>query len=72
MMPRTEACRQPHVYSGSLNSDMRSIYFAATGFPADIGRNPGGNQRTPQLARREISSSKETGIFNAIYLVGGE
>src|SRR5215207_1492676 len=52
MMPRTEACRQPHVYSASLNSETRGIYFAATRFPADAGRKPGGDHRAPQPARR--------------------
>src|SRR5215208_1714758 len=36
----------------SLNPDTRGIYFAATGFPADVGRYPGGDRRAPRLARR--------------------
>jgi hypothetical protein len=38
MMPHTETCGQPHVYSASLNSDTRGIYFAATGFPTEEAR----------------------------------
>jgi hypothetical protein len=29
MMPRTEACRQPHVYSASLNSDLRGTFVTS-------------------------------------------
>src|SRR5215208_2679050 len=36
----------------SLNPDTRGIYYAATGFPADVGQNYGGDRRALRLAGR--------------------
>src|SRR5919112_230078 len=43
IMARTEVRHQPHVYSASLNSYTRGMFFAPTGFPTDIERDSGGD-----------------------------
>ena len=55
----------------SLNPDTRGIYFAATGFPADIGRNSRGDLRAPRPTRRR-DLAVERGRHLQRYLVGSE
>src|SRR5215204_5626672 len=72
MMPRTEPCRQPHVYSGSLNQHTRDIYFALPDIPPISDETLEAISERHGLRAEETFPSKDAGIFNAIYLVGGE
>jgi len=72
MMPRTEPCRQPHVYSGSLNQHTRDIYFALPDIPPISDETLEAISERHGLRAEGIFPPKDAVIFNAIYLVGGE
>src|SRR5215204_355529 len=52
MMPPTEACCQPHVYSALSEPGHERHLLCSYRIPADVGRYPGGDRLAPRLARR--------------------